>query len=80
MTINHEKGDKKKNVQDCTDSSFLTITYFCVIFQELREKLATAETFDNTNILAALRGIVNYVQEQWTNSVPVNIVLVTDEG
>ena len=59
---------------------YLKMTHFYIILQELREKLATAETFDNTNILAALRGIVNYVQEQWTNSVPVNIVLVTDEG
>jgi hypothetical protein len=35
---------------------------------------------DSTNVLAALRGVVSYVQEQWSNSVPVNIVLVTDEG
>jgi hypothetical protein len=31
-------------------------------------------------VLAALRGVINYVQEQWTNSVPINILLVTDEG
>ena len=49
-------------------------------FQELREKLASVETYDSTNILAALRGVINYVQEQWTNSVPINILLVTDEG
>ena len=48
--------------------------------QELREKLGSVEPLDNTNILAALKGVVSYVQEQWTNSVPINIVLVTDEG
>jgi Mg-chelatase subunit ChlD len=47
---------------------------------ELREKLELVESLDNTNILAALKGVVSYVQEQWTNSVPINIVLVTDEG
>lgn len=49
-------------------------------FQELRDKLDNADCLDTTNITAAFKGIASYVQEQWTNSVPVNIVFVTDEG
>ena len=48
--------------------------------QELREKLEAADCLDTTNIVGAFKGIASYVQEQWTNSVPVNILFVTDEG
>ena len=49
-------------------------------FQELRDKLDAVECLDTTNITAAFKGISSYVQEQWTNSVPINVIFVTDEG
>ena len=49
-------------------------------FQELREKLDTVDCLDTTNIVAAFKGIVSYVQEQWTNSVPINVIFVSDDG
>lgn len=47
---------------------------------ELREKLKGVECSDATCVSVGIRGLVSYVQEQWANSVPVNIVLLTDEG
>ena len=49
-------------------------------FQEILDKLEAVECLDNTNAVAAFKAIASYVQEQWTNSVPVNILIVTDEG
>lgn len=49
-------------------------------FQEVSEKLESVDCLDNTNIVAAFKGIASYVQEQWTNSVPVNVLFITDEG
>lgn len=49
-------------------------------FQEVLDKLEGVECMDNTNVVAAFKGIASYVQEQWTNSVPINILMITDEG
>lgn len=45
---------------------------------EVRAKVNTVENFDSTHLLVGLRGVANYVHEQWGPSVPVSLVLVTD--
>ena len=42
--------------------------------------MTTIDNFDATSIVAGLRGVVNYVQEQWGSSSPVNVIIVTDGG
>ena len=47
---------------------------------DIRQHLSALDCFDKTNIIAGVRGIASAVEEAWNNSVPVNVVLVTDGG
>ena len=38
-------------------------SHFCFVFSKLQ--VTTIDNFDATSIVAGLRGVVNYVQEQW---------------
>ena len=43
-------------------------------------QVTTIDNFDATSIVAGLRGVVNYVDEQWGSNSPVNVIIVTDGG
>ena len=47
---------------------------------EARAKVTTIDCFDSSNIIAGLKGLVNFVLEQWGNTAYINILVVTDGG
>jgi hypothetical protein len=47
---------------------------------EVRAKLTTIDGFDSTNVIAGLKGMLNYVQESWGSSALVNTIAISDAG
>ncbi len=80
--LNHlEKAYKLEQVALLSYSSQCDLVVnFTRDITELRAKLTTIDNFDSTCILAGLRGMINYVMEQWGTAVPVHVILVTDAG
>ena len=47
---------------------------------EARAKVTTIDCFDSSNIISGLKGLVNFVVEQWGNTAQINVFIVTDGG
>ena len=47
---------------------------------EARAKLTTIDCFDSSYLIAGLKGLVNFVLEQWGNTAFINVLVVTDGG